>query len=480
MRFLRSLCLVLVACVPLVTACSDASTGGGGGDGDDTAWFPAGDAAVPDKDAAMGADTDGPGPFPTDTAAPPPSDGGPPPPGDATTTAQGPVIAVDPVEYTFSFVSPLSQVLTRQFTVANLGDAPLNISNIGFTNDSSTDFSFVLVPPMPKTVQKGKATMFHVRFEEGDGGTGTVEIYSNDPAKPVSSIALSSHLKASVASPEPCASLNPSHLNFGSVERGTSAALEATLTNCSASDNLVLSDITRSQFLFMPLSEEFQIDPMPPLSSTLGPGQTLPVTVVYAPKLAGPDGGDFIFHTNDPSEPKLNLDVSGIGTEPPPEEIGLTIKLSWNADLSDVDSHLVAPGGALFDCVTDCFYSNPAPDWGVAGDWIDDPFLDVDDVDGYGPEHINISEPVTGTYTYVVHYFDDTYDGSFPTATDATVEVLSYGQTVATFGPKSLDQINRTWDVFTLHWPTMAISPLGNTWMISSGQMNVCFPFPFP
>jgi hypothetical protein len=141
------------------------------------------------------------------------------------------------------------------------------------------------------------------------------------------------------------------------------------------------------------------------------------------------------------------------------------------------------PGGSFFDCTTDCHFGNPAPDWGVPTDWVDDPFLDVDDVDGYGPEHINISEPTPGTYRFIVHYYLDAYEDSFSTATNTTVQVLSFGQVLAEFGPVNLDVTNRTWDVFDLEWISNAIPPnittLGNTYVVPGSAIKACWP-PWP
>ncbi|MGM0576373.1 MAG: choice-of-anchor D domain-containing protein [Myxococcota bacterium] len=391
-----------------------------------------------------------------------------------------PDIAVDPEQHTFSYISPLDGSLVRDVYVANLGGAPLTLTSVALEPGSSEDFDVVLVPPTPKVVEPGKQTMVRIAFHEGDGGDGTLVLESDDPDEPTVEVALSSHVKATVRQPKPCAEIVPSKLDFGTVVRGTTATKQAALRNCSDSEVLTLDDITRGTLFFVPLTEEFQVDPFPTLPSSLGPGQTLPVTVTYTPKLAGPDSGFFVLHTDDPNAPEQHLDVSGLGTAPPPEELELTIKLSWDADLSDVDSHLIEPGGTLFDCQSDCYFGNPAPDWGVQGDWVDDPFLDVDDVDGFGPEHINISEPQPGSYTYVVHYYDDTYEGSFPTSTEATVEVLSHGQTLATFGPQHLDATNRTWDVFTIDIPSFTITPLGNTWMIPGSQVQSCGFSGFP
>jgi hypothetical protein len=241
---------------------------------------------------------------------------------------------------------------------------------------------------------------------------------------------------------------------------------------------------------FGSLSDEFQIENEPSTPLLIPAGSTLAIQVSYSPKLAGPDSGSFIFHSDDPGEPQAHLDLSGLGVEPPPEEVGLTIKISWDQDLCDVDSHLIAPGGSFFDCELDCHFGNPAPDWGIQGDWADDPFLDVDDIDGFGPEHINISEPTSGdTYRFVVHYYLDSYDDGFfgngaSVSTNVVVEVLNYGVVVATFGPELLDQTHRNWDVFEVEWVDSLTSPIitsnGTTYMVSSSDVKSCMGFSFP
>ena len=99
---------------------------------------------------------------------------------------------------------------------------------------------------------------------------------------------------------------------------------------------------------------------------------------------------------------------------------GLRVELFWNppespSDHSDVDLHLTHPNANhWFDDWLDCYYSNCDAsvamilEWDVPNDPEDNPRLDLDDVDGYGPENINIDEPVTGhVYRVGVHYFQD-------------------------------------------------------------------------
>jgi hypothetical protein len=486
--------IALCAALPLaLSACSDSTPGGagwpiGGPETDVGVGFQ--DAAIPDGAAADpgagvdGAGTPDPGPASDPGAGPGDTGATTPDPGAAAGDLGGssgggvPKIAVDPEHYTFSYIAPVTTTLVKQVNIYNIGNGPLTVKSIQWASGSSPDFTMSLVPPPNKVLAPGKSVFVNVIFDDLIGGTATLNIESTDPDAPLVTVEFDSYLKATSAQPEPCGTIEPSALNFGSVQRGQSKTLQAVLKNCGSQDALTLSSITRSKLFFLELSQEFQIDNAPALPHQLPPAGGILLDVTYTPKLAGPDSGYFAFHVNDPNEPQIQLNVSGVGTSPPPEDIGLTVKLSWDANHCDVDSHLIAPGGSFGDCKLDCFFANPAPDWGTQGDWLDDPFLDTDDVDGFGPEHINISEPQAGIYKYVVHYYDDSFEGGMSTDTNATVEVYSYGVLIGTYGPVNLDTTNRNWDVFTIDWPSATLSAQGNTYM--SNGVGACGLFNFP
>jgi hypothetical protein len=101
----------------------------------------------------------------------------------------------------------------------------------------------------------------------------------------------------------------------------------------------------------------------------------------------------------------------------------------------DIDGFLSFPGGALnnpstvgdpwFDTTFDCFWYNKEPNWGTFNpEFNDNPSLDLDDIDGWGPENLNINIPEEGiTYRVGVHYWDDHGFGE----SLATVRVYIYG-----------------------------------------------------
>jgi len=138
--------------------------------------------------------------------------------------------------------------------------------------------------------------------------------------------------------------------------------------------------------------------------------------------------------------------------------LSLWTELRWNTDGTDVDFHLLPPGASFpgsFWTSTDCYYSSRATSWGG--------FLDVDDVNGYGPEHITI--PVvsdSGTYRLFIHYYSDHTSGTTPTT--AFVSVSVRGSAIQSFGPYSLvADASRGGDIYevcTIHFPDGVITPV--------------------
>ena len=89
---------------------------------------------------------------------------------------------------------------------------------------------------------------------------------------------------------------------------------------------------------------------------------------------------------------------------------GLRVEISWSTSGSDMDLHLLHPDAMRWNSNLDCYYANCNSSSGSVLDWEtpsrdDDPRLDIDDTNGFGPENINIDEPVPQTYTVGVHAF---------------------------------------------------------------------------
>lgn len=127
---------------------------------------------------------------------------------------------------------------------------------------------------------------------------------------------------------------------------------------------------------------------------------------------------------------------------------GFAVQLTWTTDVNDVDLHLIAEseGGTLFDETFDCHFANLRPEWGAAG-LEGDPSLNEDNVDGYGPEVIEMGVPTIGQrYHVLVHYFSD--DGFADS--DATVAVWINGLQESELERNLV--ANQLWDVGVLDW----------------------------
>ena len=92
---------------------------------------------------------------------------------------------------------------------------------------------------------------------------------------------------------------------------------------------------------------------------------------------------------------------------------------------SDLDLHFLHPDGHWNQNPYDCNWRNRNPIWGDPDETFDNPTLDIDATQGWGPENINLKQPEPGkTYFVGVNYFTDR--GYGPSI--ATIRVFLYGE----------------------------------------------------
>lgn len=129
---------------------------------------------------------------------------------------------------------------------------------------------------------------------------------------------------------------------------------------------------------------------------------------------------------------------------------GLRVEMFWNTNRTDMDLHLLHPYGDYWqDAEYDCYWRSCVPGtaytyrlyesyWGYGAL----PTLDIDDVNGLGPENINLQSPITGTYRVGVV--------SFAGGGDVTVRIYCGGEHVdarAVLGPTALYGGRKLWRV---------------------------------
>jgi len=129
-------------------------------------------------------------------------------------------------------------------------------------------------------------------------------------------------------------------------------------------------------------------------------------------------------------------------------------ELRWNTDDNDIDLHLVPDGAAAWSS-DDCYYDNQQPTWGAS--------LDVDDVDGYGPEHITADTIQPGRYLLFVHYFG-THGVTSPV--NPSVALAVAGQTRIYNCPQPMTAVDNRWNVGYVTFPGGTFEPL-NQFLVS-------------
>lgn len=374
-------------------------------------------------------------------------------------------LVVEPGHLLFSF-SELGEEVYREVMVRNDGDETLTVDSVNVVG--SPNFSAVELPDLPKRLVPDERMIFAVRFvaNSQQRSEGALEVYSDRPQAPPAIVELASEFKT-VGGQDPCLRVVPARLDFGSVPRGRDEVRSFQLISCGDAP-LTVQRIGRGVSFFGPLPNTFDLHNPPPFPLVLEPGQTQTIEVKYSPRRAGFEAGFWEVFSNDPQEARKRVDVSALATPPPLSEVDLHIRLTWNTDKTDVDLHLLGPGGQIWTCDGDCFWSNPQPNFGDPNDFRDDPFLDVDDVDGFGPENINLETPKPGTYRVLVHYWSP-HDGQNP---DAKIEIFERGNLVATYGPQYLSQVNDVWEVVDITWPGAVHTPIEQ--MSRTSNSNYC------
>ena len=144
---------------------------------------------------------------------------------------------------------------------------------------------------------------------------------------------------------------------------------------------------------------------------------------------------------NIPSDYSSNVFEHNFSISPAPELGEIRIILTWGSNPVDMDSHLITP--EIDSLNFHISYSN-------RGNSESAPFvvLDLDDVDGFGPETITIKKLEAGIYKYYIHQFSN--DGNLreskarvqifdsPNCNGEAIDIIEYGE-------------GRYWNVFEIN-----------------------------
>ncbi|HEX8814298.1 MAG TPA: choice-of-anchor D domain-containing protein [Terriglobales bacterium] len=202
--------------------------------------------------------------------------------------------------------SPTS-VAFGKVLVGNNQSQPVTMTNSGastvsVTKATVTGTAFAISGlSLPMDLAAGQSHSFTVVFtpQSTAAATGNIAI-TNNGATPTVNLSLSGNGQADGA-----LTVNPTSLNFGSVQEGASQPLTETLQNTGGSSIVVSQVAATGDFSVGGLS----------LPLTLQAGQSQPFTVTFSPKSAGSESGN-VSITSTGVNPSVNVPLAGTGLAP--------------------------------------------------------------------------------------------------------------------------------------------------------------------
>ncbi len=386
-----------------------------------------------------------------------------------------PCILVNPPARNLGQV-PVGKLVTDSVRVENCGSQPLIIDGVRLTENSDDEEYAVDLGAWdadnngdidePVEILPGEMDSFVVNYTPTEEGPdrATVEIFSNDPITPIQEVAISAR---------------------GAIGQCPQAAAVARLKGSG--------DSGRASIGVAPL-DYIVLDG----TSSTDPDGNIPVAegnweweVLEAPADAIVELQESAQAPGDPRYREVRLLLTGeykfglrvrdnqnfdscnqavVTAIAIPNE-KLSIQLTWtnpedadesDTDGSDVDLHLVKMGpGAWFDAPYDIFFRNPnsGPGSENSGIWQpESPSLDIDDVNGAGPETIQLNDPANCQwYAIGVHYYSQRYGTAF-----ATIRVYIDGEVAFERLNQPLTRGGQFWDVGRIHWESKEVIEVDN------------------
>lgn len=200
------------------------------------------------------------------------------------------------------------------------GDGGATFSPSGFVFltralSGDSDEGFITVSPAQGTVNPGESVSLLVSFNGENLGNGTyntdIEIASNDPNNREVAVATEFVVSGQVAE----IAVSDQFLLYNSVFVGADKDLSFTIFN----EGLGILDVTS-------ITSDNPDFTLSTGAATIGPADSLEVTVNFAPSAIGNSNGIITINSSDTDEPVTLLIVAGVGTEPPvitlvPEEV---------------------------------------------------------------------------------------------------------------------------------------------------------------
>lgn len=228
----------------------------------------------------------------------------------------------DPCSHGFGRVT-INTTKQYNFQVSNTGSKTLHILT---KSKKGQPFSFGSFP-LPVTLKPGKSVLLPVKFTPKTKGktTGSITLTS-DASNPTLTISV---WGTGVTASTPTLGVSPASLNFGNVTVGNQLSLPLTMTASNGGVTIASANISDSEFTIVGLT----------LPLTIGSGQSIAITVVFQPLLAGTASGTLTF-TSDAGNSPTSVGLTGTGVAAGAH----STDLSWDASIDPVIGYNIYRG----------------------------------------------------------------------------------------------------------------------------------------
>jgi hypothetical protein len=364
---------------------------------------------------------------------------------------------------------PVDGRLGRRVTLTSCGDTPVSVLSVAFAAGAPPELRVVAesVPALPAHVDAatpsdaGLGWSIEVECRPAAAGPleGWLEIASDDPVSPLARV----HVTCEGV-PLPCPGPAVA-VNAFTVQAPDIVDLDASPSMGAVEYHWAVIEAPAGSTSF-PV-EQMGNDARAPLQGTENddlrtPSARFLVDVVgqYTLALFVRSGLDIEAPSQRCPAPEALVHIEASPSD------GFQIELSWHTpgDPNETDTagtdlnlhlaHPKAPAEGWRVGPLDCSFTHPTLDWGAIGDPTDDPSLDLNDVDGAGPETVTLVRPedtdVLGApYRVGVGYYrDQTAGGESFGPSDATVRIYPAGALAwENDFPRTLPQRGAFWDV---------------------------------
>lgn len=199
-----------------------------------------------------------------------------------------PIIDVSPAALTFTEAT-VGNPEEDLFTITNVGDADLNISQLQLLGSQTYSYT-QMGNPILSPGQSADVFVVYAPISEGSSDSASILVSSNDPDTPMVEVPLSAVIETTGM---PILRVDPSNLDLGTINVGSVTTGTFLLES--------VGDVPVDLMSYSMSGSSFTLNPVDTWPLTLAPGETTSVDVTFAPTTGGSVSETFTVDCADPA-----------------------------------------------------------------------------------------------------------------------------------------------------------------------------------